>query len=264
MKPRRSFVLALVVAVVAGGGYVLGRVSTPPPLPPRPAATVSEESALTRTLRLRYGPDRNSEELEEWIIRDFFNDERDGVFLDVGANHHQIRNNTYYLETTLGWSGVAIEPQTQFAEGYQKFRPRTIFIPMFVSGASEQDATLWVPIRGNHRIASYDRTFTESAGIAAEPLKVRTITLDDILDRLRISRIDFMSMDIELAEPQALAGLSIKRFAPRLIGIEAHNGVQQQILEYFGRNGYVLIGKYLSVDHDNFWFAPVGIVKDHR
>ncbi len=142
MKPRRSFLVALLVAAAAGTGFLLDRVTAPAPLPERLAARAPAEPALAAELRAKYGPDRNSEELEEWILRDHFRDERDGVFVDVGANHHQIRNNSYYLETALGWSGVAIEPQNQFADGYKQFRPRTTFVPMFVSNVSDQDATL--------------------------------------------------------------------------------------------------------------------------
>ena len=50
----------------------------------------------------RYGPSNNSQHGEEWLIRDFFQDRRGGVFVDVGANHYQRFNNTYYLDVMLG------------------------------------------------------------------------------------------------------------------------------------------------------------------
>jgi len=106
-------------------------------------------------------------------------------------------------------------------------------------------------------VASGIREFTESYG-EVTPTTATTSTLDDVLDRLAIERIDFLSIDIELAEPQALAGFSIARFAPRLVAIEAHPPVRQQILDYFARHGYVLIGKYWQADDQNFWFAPLG------
>jgi hypothetical protein len=37
----------------------------------------------------KYGPNRYSRNVEEWAIRDFFQDRRDGVFLDVGSNHYR-------------------------------------------------------------------------------------------------------------------------------------------------------------------------------
>jgi len=204
-----------------------------------------------------YGPSRNSESVEEWILKDFFQDQRDGVFVEVGANHHQRSSNSYYLETGLGWSGVAIEPQVKFAAGYKRYRPRTTFVPLFISDVSDRQAALYVTERTD-LLASGSREYAESFGEPVTPTTATTSTLDDVLDRLGIRRIDFLSIDIELAEPQALAGFSVERFGPRLVAIEAHPPVRQQILDYFARHGYVLLGKYWQADDQNFWFAPLG------
>ena len=214
-----------------------------------------------RRLADAYGPSRNSEYAEEWIVRDFFQDQRGGVFVDVGANHHQLLSNTYYLETALGWNGVAIEPQTKFAAGYKQFRPRTTFVPLFVSNVSDRPATLYVTGKVDS-VASGVREFTEAFG-EVTATTTTTSTLDDVLDRLNIPRVDFLSMDIELAEPEALEGFSIRRFTPRLVAIEAHPPVRQRILDYFSRNGYVLVGRYWQVDDENFWFAPPGEASDN-
>ena len=201
----------------------------------------------------RFGPQRNSRYGEEWLIRDYFNDERDGVFVDVGANHYRRESNTYYLESALGWSGIAIEPQIKFAGDYGKYRPRTKFIPLFVSDASNATATLYVP--DNDLVASATREFAEEVS-ETRAVSVDTTTLDDILDRSGITRIDFMSIDIELHEPQALKGFSIERFKPRLVCVEGHLPVRQQILDYFTSHGYSVVGRYLRADSENLWFAP--------
>src|SRR5262245_22038858 len=172
----------------------------------RMAPFVSSASVTElKPLEDRYGAARNSEHGEEWIIRDFFRDQRAGVFVDVGANDYKRFSNTYYLETTLGWSGVAIEPQTKFAAGYAVHRPNTTFVPLFVSDVSNREAVLHVS--SNDLTASYDEAFA-GAGEGTQPVRVATTTLDDVLDRLKIGRIDFLSMDIELAEPLALKGFS--------------------------------------------------------
>src|SRR5262245_45248344 len=90
-----------------------------------------------------YGPGRNSFGDEEWIIRDFVHDRPGGFFVDVGANHYRNSSNTYYLETALGWSGLALEPQRQFEADYLKYRPKTRFFPFFVSDVSNQEARLY-------------------------------------------------------------------------------------------------------------------------
>ncbi len=212
-----------------------------------------DDEAELRPLKAKYGPSRNSEHYEEWIVRDFFNDQRGGVFVDVGANHHQRFSNTYFLETSLGWSGVAIEPQSQFADGYAKFRPKTTFVPLFVSNVSNRRTTLFVT--RNSLVASSSEDFTRAYGTVT-PTSTTTTTLDDVLTRLGIEHVDFVSMDIELAEPDALAGFTIQRFAPRLVAVEAHPPIRQQILDYFTRHGYSLVGKYWRIDSENFWFTP--------
>jgi len=82
------------------------------------------------------------------------------------------------------------------------------------------------------------------------------LTLDDLLAQHHIERLDFASIDIELAEPKALAGFSIDRYRPALVCIEAHKEVRQQILDFFQRHDYVVLGKYLRLDTANLYFAP--------
>jgi FkbM family methyltransferase len=246
-----AILVAPIVVLSSMLSYKLGAGHTRVELLP----LISPDKGEIEPLEHKYGPSRVSQGVEEWILKDFFQNRRNGIFVDVGANHHEQGSNTYYLERSMGWSGVAIEPQVKFAAGYQEHRPRTTFVPLFISNVSNQQATLYVTDFDG--VASHDREFTERWG-EVTPTTTTTSTLDDVLDRLKINRIDFLSMDIELAEPQALAGFSINRFKPSLVAIEAHPPVRQQILDYFARNEYVLIGQYWRVDAQNFWFAPVG------
>jgi hypothetical protein len=170
-----------------------------------------------------YGPGLQSENNEEWIVRDFFNDKRDGVFVDVGANHYRQRSNTYFLEVEREWSGMAIDAQ---------------YVPK------------------NLLVASSSRPFAEEKGGAAESRDVPTITLTDLLTREHMRTFDFLSMDIELGEPKALAGFDIDRFTPSLVCVEAHPQVRQQILDYFARHRYVIVGKYLRAEPKNLYFSP--------
>jgi FkbM family methyltransferase len=209
-----------------------------------------------RYLEAGYGPARYSQFAEEWIIRDFFKDKRGGVFVDVGANHYRDSSTTFYLEEHLGWSGLAVEPLVQFAADYKVHRPRTTFLPFFVSDVSDTTAKMYV-LDAHTVVSSADRSFTARTGANPTEVTVPTITLDDLLTKNSVIKIDFLSMDIELWEPKALAGFDIKRFRPELVCIEAHSEVRQQILEYFARNGYVIVGKYMPADEHNLYFMPM-------
>ena len=60
-------------------------------------------------------------------------------------------------------------------------------------------------------------------------------------------------MDIELNEPKALQGFDIERFKPALVCVEGLLPVRQRILDYFAEHHYVVIGKYIWVDRENFY-----------
>src|SRR5262249_25843085 len=75
-----------------------------------------------------YGPAKHSRNMEEWLIRDFFQDERQGTFVDLGAYDYLRDNNTYFLEMSLGWSGLVVSPHAEFAEGYRLNRPHSKFV----------------------------------------------------------------------------------------------------------------------------------------
>jgi len=251
-KPRFNLVeLAIFLSAVAVFAFVFGKTRTESRLAP----FLTHGAGELAPLATQYGPGRHSEHGEEWVIRDFFADGRDGVFVDVGANDYKRFSNTYYLETELGWSGIALEPQAKFSSDYAKHRPRTRFVPLFVSDTSNSEAVLHVP-RNNDLIASSSATFVkEEGGDDLVPLRTNTTTLDDVLERSGVSQIDFLSIDVELHEPQVLRGFSIARYRPRLVCVESHPEVRQQILDYFTSNGYVVLGKYLRADSDNLWFA---------
>lgn len=79
----------------------------------------------------------------------------------------------------------------------------------------------------------------------------------DLLIKENVDRIDFLSIDVELAEPKVLAGFTVEKYLPMLVCIEAHPEVRQAILDYFAPRGYVVVGKYLRDDVHNLWFTPI-------
>ena len=71
-----------------------------------PAATCG---AGSRNALLTSGQKLYSQHNEELVIRHFFEDRKDGFFVDVGAFVPIQTSTTYYLEKHLGWSGIAVD-----------------------------------------------------------------------------------------------------------------------------------------------------------
>jgi FkbM family methyltransferase len=200
---------------------------------------------------------------EELIIRDFFQDRRNGFFVDVGAWHARQSSTTYYLEKHLGWSGIAIDAQRTLAAEWARFRPRSLFFAYIVTDHSGGMETLYLSgsvssVEPTHRaeLAEVGLLEEHAKSTPARTVQVETITLNDLLDREGVEEIDFLSMDIEQSEPKALAGFDIKRFKPELVCIEAYRTTREQITSYFESHGYERIETYLAHDPANWYFAP--------
>lgn len=213
-------------------------------------------------LRKRFGAKHYSWHYEEWFIRDYFDDQRDGFFVDVGAWLYSSSSNTFLLESELGWRGIAIDAQERYRKGYEEHRPRTKYFTYFVSDQSSGSTKLYVPA-ANPAVASSSSEFVKQHNLdISETLEVPQITLDELLTREGVERIDFLSMDIELAEPAALRGFDIKRFAPRLVCIEEHPDVREFIEKYFESNGYAKLELWSRIDSYNAYFGPAKLVAD--
>jgi len=85
-----------------------------------------------------------------------------------------------------------------------------------------------------------------------------------LLDHENVTHVDLLSIDVELHEPQVLAGFDIARFRPALVCIEAHPEVRQAILDYFAAHRYVVVGRYLRADLLNLYFAPASFPDNPR
>jgi FkbM family methyltransferase len=197
-----------------------------------------------------------SQHKEELIVRDFFHDRRDGVFLDVGCASPIQDSNTYYLEKHLGWSGIAVDALPEFAQPWERKRPRSRFFNFYVSDHADTVEPFY---RSALRGTSSGTKMTTGPGgkeVPVQELHVHTTTLNKLLDTNGVTHVDFLSMDIEGHEPAALAGFDIERFRPGLACVEAKPENRDTIKGYFKGHGYEQLERYLAQDPVNYYFAP--------
>jgi FkbM family methyltransferase len=193
---------------------------------------------------------------EELIIRHFFDDKRGGTFLDVGCWDWKEGSTTLYLEDHLGWSGIAIDAQEVLRKGYEEHRPHTKFFSYAVGDTSGQKVKFYLAGQLSSTHDDHLKLFEGAKDFKPKEVEVETITLNDLLAREGVSHFDFMSMDIEEAEPAALAGFDIDKYKPALVGIEAAKPVREAITKYFTEHNYERIDEYLKYDDVNWWYRP--------
>lgn len=207
----------------------------------------------------KWGKKKYSQFNEELFIRDFFQDKKNGYFIDVGANDYKVNSTTYYLEKHLNWRGIAIDPIEKFGEGYKVNRPNTTFLAYFISDKSKDTQTLY-QVLSNSRISSANKGSV--AGFPTKEVQVPTMTLNDILAKFPIKQIDLLSIDVELSEMEVLYGFDIDKYQPKLMVIETHGPVREKIFAYFKAHHYEPIEKYSYLDRLNTYFQPKNVIDD--
>lgn len=201
----------------------------------------------------KWGKKLYSQNNEELFIRDYFQDKKNGIFVDVGANHYKRSSTTFYLEKHLNWRGIAIDAIASFEKGYRHHRKNTLFFNYYISNKSDQYRNFFLVDKVTGRSSAYP---TAVAGFEKRKIKVPSITLTKLLKQVDIHHFDFLSMDIELAEPEALEGFDIDYFKPQLVCIEGHAPVREKIFAYFKNHDYRLVEEYTHLDPVNYYFIP--------
>jgi FkbM family methyltransferase len=221
-----------------------------------PQALVAQSRAPAPTDDILAGKPRFSQHKEELIIRHFFKDRRQGVFLDVGSASPLENSNTAYLERNLDWSGIAVDALPEFAGPWSRKRPRTRFFNFLVSDHSDTVESFFRSELRGISSAKKPETGPANRPVDSEEIKVPTITLSRLLEVAGVSHVDLLSLDIEGHEPQALDGFDIERYRPELVCVEAKPFNRQVLSDYFTRHGYVRIDSYLEHDQVNWYFTP--------
>ncbi len=206
---------------------------------------------------LTAGQKIHSQQNEELIIRHFFDDRRGGFYVDVGSYLPLQGSTTAYLELDLGWTGFALDAQDWLAASYAVKRPGAKFFNYIVTDYSGGTMSLFLAGPVSSTSKQHVDQFFKDDQKAGRKVTVETITLNDLLEREGVEKIDFMSMDIERHEPQALAGFDIEKYRPELLCIEAGQTTRARLLAYFGKHGYERIDEYLEYDSLNWYFRPV-------
>ena len=137
LRVRRASPIVLCLILEACGGRPPDDAAPAGKPSPTPAPEQNVSAAVPRRDIVGTEPNRYSQHGEEVIIRDFFQDRRDGFFLDVGCAWPKKVNNTYYLESELGWSGIAVDALPEYAQAWKSKRRNSKFFSYFVSDHSD-------------------------------------------------------------------------------------------------------------------------------
>lgn len=178
-----------------------------------------------------------------------------GFFVDVGANDPVAESQTWHLEQN-GWTGILVEPQPSLTEQLASARRARVFA---VAASSRENAGKTLPLFLSGGGSALDRgAMQPGAATQLETVDVPIRTLDDMLEEANAPMpVDFLSIDVEGHEVEALSGLDFARWQPRLVLLEDH--VSDLSKHHFMTSrGYKLVRRTKL----NGWYVPADAAVD--
>lgn len=165
---------------------------------------------------------------DEWCHRNLPIPER-GFWVDVGAAFPTIGNNTQWLRDR-GWPGIAIDGNPGYADHWTGHT----FIAAVISPMPE--------VRFRTSCNPMLCRITDEG----QPTPART--LNGIMEERGVEKIDFLSLDLEGGEYEAITTLSLDRYRPTIVMAEFLTadiegpGVKQddRLRDYLLERGYEL------------------------
>ncbi len=172
---------------------------------------------------------------DQWIVQIVFPDVRNGFYVDVGSGDGVRQSNSKALDA-MGWKGICIDP---FPTGMQT-RTARVFREVIYSEKGHK--VMFQPTGFTGGIEDhFNLTKSWPEHQQAQAVEFVTTTLDDVLSRAGAPKfIEYVSIDIEGAELEALKGLPFSKYRVGAFTIE-HNWEEpkrSEIRKLLERNSY--------------------------
>ena len=196
-----------------------------------------------------------SQEGEDVLLRRFFEKQKKGFYVDIGA-HHPTRFSSTFLFYKKGWIGINIEPMPKSKTIFDKKRPRDINLQM---GISSNNEVLNYYIFKEKALNTFDKSLAYKRKINSKLLKVLPIKvekLEKVLDKYLPNgqSIDFMNVDGQGLELEILKSNNWTKYRPRFLlveclifqGLPVNSVINSNIENYMKSINYEIFSKTFS------------------
>jgi hypothetical protein len=161
----------------------------------------------------RFGNGSHSQVGQDETVMRILDNKRDGYFVDCAANDAVKLSNTLALETRLGWTGLCIEPNPHYHNG---FRDRRCTLVAAVAGGKDGDVVEF-QFKGGALGGIIGHDNSDRQGTST----FHTVSLETIFDTLNVpSVVDYFSLDVEGAELYVMEKFPFHRYKFQVITVE--------------------------------------------
>jgi len=180
---------------------------------------------------------------EDTNILSYFNNKRNGFYVDVGCFHPINRNNTYLLYLNK-WRGINIDFSQFSIDLFNFLRPDDLNLRCAVSDSEQNVKVFFQKELSQLSTIEEDQAKKVFQG-EIKTKEIKAVSLNQILEnsKYRNQEIDLLDIDVEGADYKVLLGLDFEKYKPKLICIEIHNKniSHDKIFKFLIKKGYTLI-----------------------
>ena len=160
---------------------------------------------------------------EDLFVQNYFRNKVKGFYIDVGCYHPLEGNNTHLLYKN-GWSGINFDINHYSIKLFDFLRKRDLNIH---SGISRKKRKLTMYYRKEiNMLNTLDEKIAKihfRNGYKKKNIQVNTLNFFISKKFKKLNKIDFINIDVEGYELDALKSLNFLTYKPQLICIEIHN-----------------------------------------
>jgi len=161
-----------------------------------------------------------SMEGEDLVIIDLTKNIKNGFYVDAGSYHPLHLSNTYLLHKK-NWCGINIDLSEFSTSLFNYMRPNDLNINAAISD-EEKDIVIYYQKKLSQLTTIKKQISQDRMQGNIKEKKVKSQTLNNILENSKFKnrKIDFLNIDLEGADFEALQSLNFKIYRPSIICIE--------------------------------------------
>ena len=198
-------------------------------------------------------------------VIEFYNNKKNGFFIEIGANDGIKISNTYLLETKYKWKGICCEPNPSEFKKLCINRPNSTCFNKAVYNQSGLIVNFDIANNNNllSGISQYIIKNKAKVNNNKTTIQIETLSLLDILDKACAPLfIEYISIDTEGSEFEILKNFNFQKYTFGLIDVEhAYDNLKgSNIKKLLLSNGYIYKGRnkqddmymHNSINHHSF------------
>ena len=193
-----------------------------------------------------------------WLEENIFNGKVCGTFFEAGALDGKYDSNSLYFEEDRGWTGALAEANPVMAEFVRRNRPNCHFAAAALWDVAGEEISFeqfdilqgWSGAIETYGEDDWRKANCTVATSYRHKILVPTITLNQVLIDAGITRLDYLSLDLEGAELRVLSAFDFARFPVDILGVEDNSGRNNALRELLLSKNFDFL---VRIGSDDIW-----------